>query len=82
MNALPLSPPVSSGRWADAREAVEVAINEDRMQYSDGSLVGDADSSGLAAVIARAAHDRQAVILCYEDRRRRIVEAPPGPGAD
>ena len=51
------------------------------MQYSDGSLVGDADSSGLAAVIARAAHDRQAVILCYEDRRRRIVEAPPGPSA-
>jgi hypothetical protein len=62
-------------------EAIEVAINEDRMLYPDGSLFVDADSADLGAVIARAADDGQAVVLCYEDGTRRIVEARPAPSA-
>jgi len=62
-------------------EAIEVAINEDRMLYPDGSLFVDADKADLARIIAQAADDGQTVVLCYEDGTRRIVEARTAPSA-
>jgi hypothetical protein len=78
MNALLSPASAAAGRM---REAIKGAINEARMLHSDGSLFVDADSSGRAAVIARAADDRHALVL-YEDgggasSRRRPDLAPP-----
>ena len=62
-------------------EAIEVAVAEDRMLYPDGSVFVNAEKADLAAVLARAADDRRAVVLCYEDGTRRIVEARSAPSA-
>jgi hypothetical protein len=62
-------------------EAIEFAINEDRMLYPDGSIFVDADGPNLGVAIARAADEGRAVVLCYEDGTRRIVEARRAPSA-
>ena len=62
-------------------EAIEIAINEERMLYPDGSLFVNAETTDLAAVLARAADDGQTVVLCYQDGTRRIVEARKAPNA-
>jgi hypothetical protein len=62
-------------------EAIEVAINEDRMMYPDGSLFVNADGPNVGRAIAEASDEGRAVVLCYEDGTRRIVEARPAPSA-
>jgi hypothetical protein len=62
-------------------EAIEVAISEDRMMYPDGSLFVNADGPNVGRAIADAADEGRAVVLCYEDGTRRIVEARSGPSA-
>ena len=63
------------------REAIEFNIKTGRMLYPDGSVFVDAETTDLAAVLARAADDGQAVVLCFQDGTRRIVEARPAPNA-
>ena len=63
------------------REAIEFNIKTGRMLYPDGSVFVDAETADLAAVLARAADDGQAVVLCYQDGTRRIVEARSAPNA-
>ena len=62
-------------------EAIDFNIKTGRMLYPDGSLFVDAETTDLAAILARAADDRQTVVLCYEDGTRRIVEARSAPSA-
>ncbi len=62
-------------------EAIEIAIKEERTLYPDGSLFVNAETTDLAAVLARAADDGQTVVLCYQDGTRRIVEVRQAPNA-
>ena len=63
------------------REAIEFNVKTGRMLYPDGSLFVDAETTDLAAVLARAADEGQTVVLCYADGTRRIVEARSAPSA-
>jgi len=54
-------------------EAVELGI-EERSPYPAGSLFVDAEAPSLGHAIARALDEHRAVVLCYPDGKRRIVQ--------
>jgi hypothetical protein len=62
-------------------EAIEFNITTGRMLYPDGSVFINADWPTVGRLIAEAADEGKAVVLCYEDGTRRIVEARPAPTA-
>ncbi len=53
-------------------EAIELAIHG-RSPYPDRASFLDADAPHLAESIARAADDGRAVVLCYADGTRRVL---------
>ena len=62
-------------------DAIEFNIKTGRMLYPDGSLFVDADGPHIGRIIAEAADEGRAVVLCYADGTRRIVEARSAPNA-
>lgn len=62
-------------------EAIELDIKEGRKLYPDSSLFVNAEGPNVGRAIAEAADVGRAVVLCYEDGTRRIVEARPAPSA-
>ena len=62
-------------------DAIEFNIRTGRMLYPNGSLFVDADGPHIGRIIAEAADEGRAVVLCYADGTRRIVEARTAPNA-
>ena len=60
-------------------EAIDFNIKTGRMLYPNGSLFVDADGPHIGRIIAEAADEGRAVVLCYADGTRRIVEARSAP---
>ena len=53
-------------------EAIELSVLG-RNPYPDRASFLDADAPHLADAIARAADDGRAVVLCYDDGTRRVL---------
>ena len=62
-------------------EAIELDINEGRTLYPDRSRFVNAEGPNVGHAIAEAADEGRAVVLCFVDGTRRIVEARPAPSA-
>jgi hypothetical protein len=62
-------------------EAIELEL-EGRNPYPKRAMFLDADEPGLGKAIAQAADDGLAVVLCYVDGTRRIIDvrAPAAAG--
>jgi DNA topoisomerase IA len=54
-------------------EAIELGIRG-RSPYPERAMFLDADEPGLAKAIAQAGDEGLAVVLCYADGTRRIVD--------
>jgi hypothetical protein len=76
VNETPSDPPLSPASIA-MDEAIELAI-EGRSPYPDRALFLDADAPHIGRAIAEASDEDRAVILCYADGTRRVLQpAPP-----
>jgi hypothetical protein len=60
----------ASSAWS---AAIELGVQE-RSPYPDGALFLDADAPELGRTLARALDESHAVVLCYADGARRIVQ--------
>jgi hypothetical protein len=58
-------------------EAIEFNIEHGGWLFPDGSLFVDAGEPGLGRAIAEAVDEGRAVVLCYDDGTRRVIEARP-----
>ena len=56
-------------------EAIEFNIQTEGWLYPNGSLFVNADWPNLGASIAEALDEGRAVVLCYDDGTRRVIEA-------
>ena len=87
MSDEPSPRPLLPSRWTRRSRSPS---RKGRMLYPDGSLFVNAETTDLAAVLARAADDGQTVVLCYAGRdtphrrgassaERRLTTAHPSP---
>lgn len=56
-------------------EAIEANLDEGRLLYPDRSLFVNAEGPNLGDSIAEALDAGRAVVLCYSDGTRRVVES-------